>query len=127
MLDLNEVYGEPRSITLPYLRSFMNTYQVGIRNREANSSALRNMFVKAFDIEHADAIARKIIAPYDMIVKDVIRPGSELYGESDGPDADPLPLLKSVATKQPDVFEAVGLDGSPLDDFPSIFKNKKVF
>jgi hypothetical protein len=124
MLDLNEVYGEPRSITLPYLRSFMNTYQVGIRNREANSSALRNMFVKAFSVEHADEIARKIIAPYDMIVKDVIRPGSELYGESDGPDADPLPLLKSVTPTE----QWFGTDmAHPLDNFPSIFKNKKEF
>ena len=31
-----------------------------------------------------------------MIVKDVIRPGHELYGEPEGADADPLPILKSV-------------------------------
>jgi hypothetical protein len=54
------------------------------------------MFVKAFDIEDAAGIASLLIRPYDMIVKDVIRPGSEIYGEEDGYDADPLPVLKSV-------------------------------
>jgi hypothetical protein len=95
MLDLTTSFSAPGSITTPYLRSFMQTFQVGIRNREANSSALHNMFVKAFDIESADEIARGLIAPYDMIVKDVIRPGSELYGEPEGADADPLPILVS--------------------------------
>tara|TARA_B100000678_G_C18030679_1_gene430582 strand:- start:74 stop:391 length:318 start_codon:yes stop_codon:yes gene_type:complete len=104
MLDLNEVYGEPRSITLPFLRSFMSTYQVGIRNRVANSSALHNMFVKAFSVEHADEIARKLIKPYDMIVKDVIRPGSEIYGEPEGADADPLPLLRD-GTLHKNIYE----------------------
>jgi len=31
-----------------------------------------------------------VIEPYDMIVKDVIRPGDELYGEPYGADADPI-------------------------------------
>jgi len=96
MLDLTTSFSAPGSVTTPYLRSFMQTFQVGIRNREANSSAVRNMFVKAFDIEDAAGIASLLIRPYDMIVKDVIRPGSEIYGEEDGYDADPLPVLKSV-------------------------------
>ena len=124
MLDLNEVYGEPRSITLPYLRSFMQTFQVGIRNREANSSALRNMFVKAFSIEHADAIAREIIAPYDMIVKDVIRPGSEIYGEGDGYDADPLPVLKSISPESPPCMRnAPKAPLSPFEQGKSIYRS----
>ena len=127
MLDLNEVYGEPNTITLPYLRSFMSTYEVGIRNREANSSSLRTMYVKAFSVDHADEIARGLIAPYDMIVKCVITPGSDIYGLDEGSeDADPLPLLKSVATKQPDVFEMMGIRPSPLPPL-SPFTNKKVF
>ena len=95
MLDLTTSFSAPGSITTPYLRSFMSTFQVGIRNRVANSSALRNMFVKAFDVEQAAGIASLLIKPYDMIVKDVIRPGHEIYGEDDGYDADPLPILKS--------------------------------
>jgi hypothetical protein len=128
MLNLNEVYGEPGSIVTPFLRSFMSTYQVGIRNREANSSALHNLYVKAFGVEEAADIATKIVKPYDMIVKDVIRPGDEIYGvdESSIGDADPLPLLKSVATKQPDVFEMMGIRSAPLPPL-SPFANKKVF
>jgi hypothetical protein len=96
MLDLNLTYGEPNTITLPFLRSFMSTYEVGIRNREANSSSLRTMYVKAFSVDHADEIARGLIAPYDMIVKCVITPGSDIYGLDEGSeDADPLPILKS--------------------------------
>ena len=130
MLDLNEVYGEPRSITLPFLRSFMNTYQVGIRNREANSSAVRNMFVKAFSVEHAGEIAEGIVKPYDMIVKDVISPGSELYGDDNSTDADHLPLEPGGPTLERDVpaQQWFGFDvAHPLDNFPSIFKNKKEF
>ena len=123
MLDLNEVYGEPRSITLPYLRSFMQTFQVGIRNRVANSSALRNMFVKAFSIEHADAIAREIIAPYDMIVKDVIRPGSDIYGEEDISDADPLPILKSEVLERIRVGEIPSPALSPFEQGKSIYRS----
>lgn len=133
MLDLNEVYGEPRSITLPFLRSFMNTYQVGIRNREANSSAVRNMFVKAFSVEHAAKIAEDIVKPYDMIVKDVISPGSEIYGDDNSGDADYLPAepVEQFAPGGPTLERDAptqqwfGTDmASPLDDFPSIFKNK---
>ena len=90
MLDLNSTYGEPNSIVTPFLRSFMNKYQVGIRNREANSSALHNLTGMAFDSDQAVDIAREVIEPYDMIVKDVIRPGDELYGEPYGADADPI-------------------------------------
>ena len=96
MLDLTTTFSRPRSIVGPFLRSFMPTFQVGIRNRVANSSALHNMFVKAFSVEDAMDIADELVKPYDMIVKDVIRPGSEIYGEPEGADADPLPILKSV-------------------------------
>ena len=68
----------------------MNKYQVGIRNREANSSALHNLTVMAFDSDQAVDIAREVIEPYDMIVKDVIRPGEDLYGLGYGIDADPI-------------------------------------
>jgi len=94
MLDLKSIYGRPNTVVLPFLRSFMNTFQVGIRNREANSSALHNIFVKAFDVEDAFAIADEVVKPYDMIVKDVIRPGHEIYGLDESTDADPLPLLR---------------------------------
>jgi hypothetical protein len=105
MLDLNTTFSAPGVETTSYLRSFMQTFQVGIRNREANSSAVRNMFVKAFDIEDAAGIASLLVRPYDMIVKDVIRPGSEIYGEEDGYDADPLPVLRSVPTPALSPFE----------------------
>ena len=95
MLDLTTSFSAPGSITTPYLRSFMSTFQVGIRNRVANSSALRNMFVKAFDVEQAAGIASLLIKPYDMIVKDVIRPGHEIYGVVEG-DPDPLPVMESA-------------------------------
>ena len=90
MLDLSTTFSKPGSITTPYLRSFMSTFCVGIRNREAISSACRNMYVKAFGSEEAMGIASLLIKPYDMIVKDVIVPGEELYGICEG-GADPLP------------------------------------
>ena len=96
MLDLSTSFSKPGSITTPYLRSFMSTFCVGIRNREANSSACRNMYVKAFDSDEAFDIATLLVKPYDMIVKFVDAPGSETYGEEDISDADPLPLLKSA-------------------------------
>ena len=95
MLDLKSIYGRPNTVVLPFLRSFMNTFQVGIRNREANSSALHNIFVKAFDVDEAFDIATKVVKPYDMIVKDVIRPGHEIYGLDESADADPLRLFKN--------------------------------
>ena len=95
MLDLSTTFSAPGSITTPYLRSFMSTFCVGIRNREANSSSLHNMFVKAFDVEQAAGIASLLIKPYDMIVKDVIRPGHEVYGLAEG-DPDPLPVMESA-------------------------------
>lgn len=95
MLDLNTSFSAPGSITTPYLRSFMSTFMVGIRNRVANSSSVRNMYVKAFDRDEALGIASLLIRPYDMIVKDVVAPGDEIYGEDCSADADPLPILKS--------------------------------
>ena len=96
MLDLSTTFSAPGSITTPYLRSFMSTFCVGIRNREANSSACRNMFVKAFDSEEAMGIASLLVKPYDMIVKFVDAPGSEAYGEEDISDADPLPVMETA-------------------------------
>jgi len=90
MLDLNSIYGEPNSIVTPFLRSFMGTFQVGIRNRGAKSSALHNLMVVAMDREQAAEVAQDIIEPYDMIVKDVTSPGEELYGLGAGIDADPI-------------------------------------
>ena len=90
MLDLNSIYGEPNSIVTPFLRSFMATFQVGIRNRGAKSSALHNLMVVAMDREQAAEVAQDIIEPYDMIVKDVTAPGEELYGLGAGIDADPI-------------------------------------
>ena len=104
MLDLTTTFSAPGTVVTPLLRSFMSTFQVGIRNREANSSALRNMYVKAFDSEQAMGIASLLIAPYDMIVKDVLRNGEDGYGIEDISDADPLPMLKSVKTVTDDIF-----------------------
>jgi hypothetical protein len=95
MLDLSTTFSAPGSITTPLMRSFMSTFCVGIRNREANSSACRNMYVKALDSEQAIGIASLLIKPYDMIVKFVDAPGSEGYGIEDISDADPLPILKT--------------------------------
>ena len=95
MLDLYITFSAAGSITTPYLRSFMKTFCVGIRNREAISSACRNMYVKAFSSEEAVGIASLLVKPYDMIVKFVDAPGSEGYGEEDISDADPLPMLKT--------------------------------
>jgi len=58
MLDLNSIYGEPNSIVTPFLRSFMGTFQVGIRNRGAKSSALHNLMVVALDREQAAEVAQ---------------------------------------------------------------------
>ncbi len=104
MLDLTTTFSAPGSITTPLMRSFMSTFCVGIRNREANSSACRNMYVKALDSESASGIASLLIKPYDMIVKFVDAPGSEGYGEEDISDADPLPMLKSVKNVTDDLF-----------------------
>ena len=68
----------------------MGTFQVGIRNRTAKSSALHNLMVVAMDREQAAEVAQDIIEPYDMIVKDVTAPGEELYGLGAGIDADPI-------------------------------------
>ena len=61
MLDLSTTFSAPGSITTPYLRSFMSTFCVGIRNREAVSSACRNMYVKAFSSEEAVGIASLLV------------------------------------------------------------------
>ena len=96
MLDLTTTFSAPGSITTPYMRSFMNTFCVGIRNREAISSACRNMYVKALDSEEAMGIASLLVKPYDTKNMFVDAPGSETYGEEDISDADPLPLLKTA-------------------------------
>jgi len=61
------------------------------------------MFVKAFSVDDAMDIADKIVRPYDMIVKDVIRPGHELYGEDEANDADPLPKYTVTENTFPNV------------------------
>ena len=43
MLDLTTTFSKPKSIVTPFLRSFMGTFQVGIRNAIADSSAVHNM------------------------------------------------------------------------------------
>jgi len=48
-------------------------------------------------------IADKIVRPYDMIVKDVIRPGHELYGDVEDNDADPLPKYTVTENTFPNV------------------------
>ncbi len=93
MLDLNTTFSAPGSITTPYMRSFMSTFMVGIRNRIANSSSQHFMYVKAMDSEEACGIASLLIKPYDMIVKSVTSPGDELYGNTEG-DPDPLPKTR---------------------------------
>ena len=117
MLDLTTTFGAPGSVVTPLLRSFMSTFQVSIRNREANSSACRNMYVKAFDSEQAMGIASLIIAPYDMIVKSVMSAGSEGYGIEDISDADPLPLLRT------EVRNAPLAPMSPFEKGKSIFRS----
>ena len=89
MIDLTKTYSNTATIS-PYLRTFLQTFQVGIRNREAKSSALHNIMVTALDASRAADIAYTIIEPYDMIVKDVIAPGDEMYGLAAGIDADPI-------------------------------------
>ena len=90
MLNLSRTYIRNDVDVSPYLRSFMNTYQVGIRNREAKSSALHKMVVVAVDSDRAAVIAQDIIDPYDMVVKSVTSPGDEAYGLGAGIDADPI-------------------------------------
>ncbi len=90
MLDLSRTYIRNDAPITPYLRSFMNTYQIGIRNREAKSGALHNMMVVAIDAARAKIIAQDIIDPYDMLVKSVTAPGDEAYGLGTGVDADPI-------------------------------------
>jgi len=82
----------------------MKTFCVGIRNREAVSSACRNMYVKALSSESAAGIATLLIEPYDMIVKFVDAPGSEGYGIEDISDADPLPILRDKKTVLDNIF-----------------------
>jgi len=100
ILDLTEIYSKPGT---SFLNSFKNTFMVGIRNREANSSSVHNMYVRAFDVEDALAIADEVVKPFDMIVKDVIRPGDEIFGLVEG-DADPLPLLRD-GTLHKNIYE----------------------
>ena len=105
MLDLNTTFSaHGTQFVTPMLRSFMSTFQVGIRNRDAVSPVSRNMYVKAFGSEEAVGIASLLIKPYDMVVTGVMSAGSEGYGEEDISDADPLPMLKSVKTVTDDLF-----------------------
>jgi len=90
MLDLSRTYIRNDQPITPFLRSFMNTYQIGIRNREAKSGALHSMMVVAIDEARAKVIAQDIIDPYDMLVKTVTAPGDEAYGLGTGVDADPI-------------------------------------
>jgi len=90
MLDLSRTYIRNDQPITPFLRSFMNTYQIGIRNREAKSGALHSMMVVAIDEARAKVIAQDIIDPYDMLVKSVTAPGDEAYGLGTGVDADPI-------------------------------------
>jgi hypothetical protein len=80
LLDNKIVYGEPRSVVMPGLRSFMKTYQIGVRKREANCSHVENYFVKALSVDHAFEVGNMIVGKKGYIVKDVISPGDELYG-----------------------------------------------
>ena len=84
MLDNNLVYGEPRSIVTPLLRSFMSTYMIGIRMRVADKSDLSFVYVKALSSDHAYTVAKMIVEPKGYIVKSVDRPGDELYGNEEG-------------------------------------------
>jgi len=79
MLDNNLVYGEPRTVVTPLLRSFMSTYMVGIRKRIADKSDLSYVYVKALSSDHAFEVADKIVREKDWIVKSIDNPGEELY------------------------------------------------
>lgn len=114
MLDLNTTFSAPGSVVTPMLRSFMSTFQVGIRNRDAVSPVSRNMYVKAFGSEEAVGIASLLIKPYDMVVTGVMSAGSEGYGEEDISDADPLPMLKSDVKRAKDFLEKN--KGEPVTD-----------
>jgi hypothetical protein len=78
MLDNNLVYGEPRSIVTPFMRSFLSTYMVSIR--ELDHSKVSFVYVKAMSNDHAYDVAKQIVEPKGYIVKDVTNPGDELYG-----------------------------------------------
>jgi len=84
MLDNNLVYGEPRTVVTPLLRSFMSTYMVGIRKRIADKSDLSYVYVKALSNDHAYEVASKIVSEKDWIVKSIDNPGEELYGLTEG-------------------------------------------
>lgn len=79
MLDNNLVYGEPRSIVTPLLRSFMSTYMIRIRKLDVHN-ADSYVYVKALSNDHAYTVAKMIVEPEGYIVSGVVDPGDELYG-----------------------------------------------
>ena len=83
MLDNNLVYGEPRSIVTPMLRSFMSTYMIRIRKLDEHED-VSYVYVKALSNDHAYTVAKMIVEPKGYIVKSVIEPGDELYGLTSG-------------------------------------------
>jgi len=80
MLDKNEVYSMPGSVVTKTLRSFMKTFMIGIRKREADCSCVENFYVKALSVDGAFKVGEALVGPSGYIVKDVISPGSDLYG-----------------------------------------------
>lgn len=115
MLDLNTTFSaHGTQFVTPMLRSFMSTFQVGIRNRDAVSPVSRNMYVKAFGSEEAVGIASLLIKPYDMVVTGVMSAGSEGYGEEDVSDADPIrhknPLMRAKDFLEKNKTEPVSSD-----------------
>ena len=83
MLDNSLVYGEPRSVVTPFLKSFLSTYMIRIRKLDEHED-VSFVYVKALSNDHAYEVAKAVVEPEGYIVKTVIEPGDELYGLTSG-------------------------------------------
>ena len=83
MLDNSLVYGEPRSVVTPFLKSFLSTYMIRIRKLDEHEY-VSFVYVTALSNDHAYEVAKAVVEPEGYIVKTVIEPGDELYGLTSG-------------------------------------------
>jgi len=69
--------------TKAFLNSFKKNYMVGVRPSPADCSHVDNVYIKAFSRQDAMNRVDMEIDHLGYIVKDVIAPGDEIYGNDE--------------------------------------------
>ena len=80
MLDKNEVYSMPGSVETAMVRSFMKTFMIGIRKRDAQCDCVKNFYVRALSTDGAYKVGMTLVAGEGYLVETVVSPGTEGYG-----------------------------------------------